>query len=121
MLDDDVKAFLTAHCANVAALEVLLVLRAHDGRDWSAEELARQTRGNAEREAAVLAAFRRQSLVVEPSPGRYRLAATAGLRERLDRLAGAFARAPLQVVEVIHAAPSETVQTFADAFRIPRR
>ena len=120
-IPEDVRSFIAEHVRSVIALELFLLLHADPSREWTAAELARELRAEpawAERELQSLVA---RGLVapsdVDPSRFRY-----APRRAELDvaagKLAAAYPEWRYSIIQILYSAPSEPIQSFADAFKL---
>ena len=119
----EVKRFIADHIDSVEALEVLLLLRDHPGRGWSAEEVSRelytQTESAAKRLAELqsinlLTATDEPNLLYRYSPG------TDALDQIVSGLSKAYKERRVTVIGLIFSSPSDKIRTFADAFKIKR-
>jgi hypothetical protein len=102
-------------------LELLLFLRRHAERAWSAAELVRELRGSDVVVAQSLAGLLGAGLIVQEASDSYRYAPAGPHFELMaGRLDAAYGQTPNAVVKAILSAPNEKLQTFSDAFRIRR-
>jgi hypothetical protein len=114
------ESFVAEHVRSVAALEVLLLLRATRPRAWSAAVLAAELRIDAHFAEGRLAELARAGLV-EAAGGEatYRYAPEPAERDALvEQLDLAYAERRVSVVTLIYAAPRDQARAFADAFRM---
>ena len=116
-VDRDVFQFIREHVRSVWALELLLRLKHDPGRCWSVEELVGELRASHGLVADNLAAFESAGLVVAEDRGcfRYQPAAPA-LAKVCDDLDAAYRKKPVTVIRWI-SAPTERLQSLADAFK----
>ena len=120
-LPDDVRAFLRRRLRSPLELQVLLFMREGADREWSADALA-PLLGIAEsaagrllfdlmaRRLARLARYAPPSYVYDPH--------TVEVRRAVDRLAELYAERPAELLADLEARASDSVQQFADAFRL---
>ena len=119
-ITDTLRAFVRKHVRTVGELEVLLLLRAHPARSWTADEVAREQRGNSSAAADYLRHFARAGLAREVEVGQFQYVDDPELRERVTQLADAYAERPVSVVDLIYSEPRDQVQLLADAFKIKK-
>jgi len=115
-----VRAFIHEHIDSVEQLEVLLLVRAHPGREWSAREVADELRidpGSAEQRLEDLV---RVGLLADGSAGVRYAPETPELARQVDELAQLYQSHRVAIISVIFSRPSERIRSFADAFRIRR-
>lgn len=122
-IPDAARALISEHIESVAQLDVLLLLRTAPGRLWDAADVGKELRTSAELAEAVLARLSRGGLVaVEIDPQGhpcFRFApASSRLRASVDQLAGAYATHKTAVIALIFSGPTDSIQGFADAFRM---
>ena len=119
-----VRAFITEHIDSVMQLELLLLLEGQPQRRWTAAELAQELRVDP---AWVEPQLRRMAGVglletAEPQGGAvvtHRFAPrTPELRDAAAGLAAAYADRRVTVISLIFSKPTDTLRTFADAFRL---
>lgn len=118
-LTEDVRQFVLDRIGSVVELETLLLLR-RVPREWNGEELASELRIERTAAAEQLAALAAKGLLVAgASPGRYRYGpGSDAVRRLVDGLAAAYEDRRVTVISLIYSKPRDTVQVFADAFRI---
>jgi hypothetical protein len=120
-IPDPVRQLIAQHIESVEQLEVLLHLRANADRTWTADEVAQNLHiqpDSAERRLDDLRA--RGFFAVEENRYRYSPAQPA-----MDALVGGLAQVysthRVSVISLIFSKPTDTIQTFADAFRFRPR
>lgn len=117
------RRLVAAHIESVAQLEIMLFLR--DGRDrlWSVDDVARELRTSTELAEASLGRLSRSGLVgvevgADGSPC-FRFAPSGrGVAAAVDALAAAYVTHKTAVVTLIFSGPDDSIQDFADAFRL---
>src|SRR5947207_3166841 len=104
MLSDDIKAFVHGAIKSVWALEVLLLMRARrDGPAWTIAALTRELRASEMVVREIMAAFHKTGLVAE-ADGAFKFAPSSPeLEDVVAKLAGEYAKRPLQVINEIYA------------------
>lgn len=113
--------FILASIDSIGQLEVLLLLRHHADRDWSAPEVGDELRTNAVSAAEHLAKLSHHGLFApsEMSPLRYRYKPrTVELGAAVDLLNQAYRDDRVAVINMIYSKPTERIRIFADAFKI---
>jgi hypothetical protein len=120
-LSPDVRAFIAGQVASVVQLETLLMLHGTPGRQWTADEVARDLRIDRAWAEGQLEALCGQGLAARADDGdgrRYGYAAAAPVRPTVDALAKAYAERRVTVIGLIFAKPADALRAFSDAFRI---
>jgi hypothetical protein len=117
LIPTDVRQFLDQKIASIAQLEVLLFLKQHSDRDWSAAEIAKELYTAADMCEALLADWARQK-VFAATGSRYRYVHDPQRDDLIERVAQLYQERRVTVITTIYAKPVDRVQTFADAFRL---
>ena len=121
MFPEEVQRFLLENINAVEQLEVLLLLRADPGKEWTAADV-----GQGIYTSPAAAVMRLQDLAgrgllavaAGPDP-RYRYRPADSARARLvDLVAETYRERRVAVITLIYSRPSDRVQAFADAFRL---
>ena len=116
-----VRRFIASHIVSVAQLEVLLLLRGVEDKEWTADEVARALVTQPEAAAGWLENLADHRLATDKD-GSYRYdPPNAEVERTVDALAESYATYRVAVISLIFARPSERVTLFADAFRLRRR
>ena len=115
-----VQQFVLRHIDSIEQLEVLLLLRGHPGRAFSADEVSREIRTAPASAARRLASLSASGLLAEDrAAGSFRYAPRSGdLDAAAGELAEAYAVRRIAVTTLIYSRPLDQVRTFADAFKI---
>lgn len=118
-LPDDVKKLIADHIVSVEQLEVLLLLHAEAGREWSAKTVADQIRTSESSAATRLADLRARGFLDEAggSPTTYRYAPAPKRARDVDLLAQVYAQKRYTVIDLIFSKPIDNLRVYADAFR----
>lgn len=122
-IPDDIRRLIAEHIHSVEQLEVLLLLKRHPAREWTAAQVSSElvtSPDSVEMRLVDLAgrgfvsanAERRQLYRYSPS--------SPGLDRQLAGLADCYQRRRVSVIGLIFAKPSESITSFADAFRVRR-
>jgi hypothetical protein len=118
-MNRDLLEFVQSSFRSIWSLELLIYLRGHPERAWSQEELVRELRGSLPVVEQGTAMLQAAGLVAAHADGGVRYAPAS---PDLDRLAAdaerAYREKPSEVRRAILAAPSDKLQSLADAFRI---
>ena len=116
-VDHDVFQFVREHVRSVWALELLLQLKHDPERRWSVEELVGDLRASHSLVADNLTAFEAAGLVVADDRGGFRYQPAAPVLAKVcDDLDAAYRTKPVTVIRWI-SAPTERLQSLADAFK----
>jgi DNA-binding transcriptional ArsR family regulator len=116
-VDRDVFQFIREHVRSVWALELLLRLKHDPERCWSVEELVGDLRASHSLVTDNLTAFEDAGLVVADDRGCFRYQpAAAVLAKVCDDLDATYRTKPVTVIRWI-SAPTERLQSLADAFK----
>ncbi|HEX3465915.1 MAG TPA: hypothetical protein VHS78_17845 [Candidatus Elarobacter sp.] len=102
---------------SVELLEVLLLLREDRARAWTAEQLSAELRSSPHSIARRLAHLQRRRLAAVES-GSWRYAGAAKDDRLVRRLAELYRERPTTVIDFIFSPPSDTLQSFSDAFKV---
>ncbi len=115
----EVRTFIREHLTSVAQLEILLLLHAQPARPLTAEQVAELLRIDPGWAAVELAKLRDSGLFTAEDAGGYcyRPASTADA-QAVDALAKAFATHRVSVITLIFSTPSDSIGSFADAFKL---
>jgi hypothetical protein len=120
-LPNDVRRFVADVVRSVNELELLLLLRDHPDRVWTAQAASRdlyQSEGWVAGHLEALVVLRLAERSGGEPPG-YRYApGDQATRRTIDRLAEAFARRRTRVIALIYRPESSSAERFADAFRV---
>jgi hypothetical protein len=118
-ISPEVRRFVAERIHSVAQLELLLMLHRDPSIEWTAESAGREMRYPADWAAAQLVGFREAGLV--GATGRaYRYRPRSGLGRIVDELAETFSRRRRTVTTLIFSGAGQDVQSFSEAFRVPR-
>ncbi|HEU4455453.1 MAG TPA: hypothetical protein VFR81_20490 [Longimicrobium sp.] len=127
MADDgdlkDVRKFIAEYLGSAEQLEVLLLLHAERGRDFTAAEVSERVYTVPAAALMRLDDLTSAGLLTSDlaSDPRYRYAPSSpGLAERVDALAEAYRADRVAVVRLIYEVPKDPVRSLADAFRVRR-
>ncbi|HWB14398.1 MAG TPA: hypothetical protein VG826_34550 [Pirellulales bacterium] len=121
-LPDEVRRFIASNISSVAQLEVLLLLREHRDREWTADEVSRALYAAAGGMADQLNDLVSRGLAyVTETPERhyrYRLTKDDTLDAVVDSLMKVYKERRVAVISLIYSEPIDNARSFADAFRI---
>ncbi len=122
-ISQDVKDFVATHINSVEQLEVLLLLRMHAEREWSADSLSKELRIDASWAAmrmadlcsrGLLAACASIDISYQYHPS------TPELRRIVGLLADTYAERRVAIINLIYSKPLDNILVFAEAFRIKK-
>jgi hypothetical protein len=118
-IPDDVRNFLIGHINSVAKLEALFLLAKNPNRSWLSAEVSKQMRSNDELINTFLSAFCKEKLLdCDVATNTYIYKPTAELRDVVEKLIKLYATYQLRIIEIIYEERVNSVQKFADAFKI---
>ena len=119
-ITDTLRAFVRKYVRTVGELEALLWLRNQAQRSWTAEEIARELRGNSTAAADYLRHFQHAGLVREIEIGQYQYVDDPTTSALIATLADIYVERPVSLVDLIYAEPRDQLQMLADAFKIKK-
>ncbi|WP_338871231.1 hypothetical protein [Myxococcus stipitatus] len=114
-----VQRFITTHIDSVEKLEVLLLLRAQPGREWTASSVSLELRIAEPSAAMRLADLAARNLVVSDgrTPPAYRYSPESSEdAQAVAELASVYAARRVSVITFIFSRPLDKVRGFAEAF-----
>jgi len=115
----EVRQFIAIHIHSIEQLEVLLVLCESSAKSWSAAEVYRKVQSSEKSVTDCLESFRYSGLATLSPEGLYRFSPDeAGLNGIASALSQAYRERRVSVIECIYKRPSDTIQNFANAFRL---
>lgn len=117
---EHVRAFVAQHIDSVEQLEVLLLVRDHAERRWSADQVAAELRIDPRSAAQRLEDLRDVGLLAGAEPAFSYRPRTPALADQTAELASMYQTHRVAIIAVIFSRPSERIRSFADAFRIRR-
>jgi hypothetical protein len=118
VLSSELIEFMKGCVRSVWAVELLLFLRAHKDRAWSADELVAELRSSRTLATEILSCFSAAGLISEPDTDRFVYAPAAPVLEDLcATLEQEYRERPVAVVNAIVAVRNSGIQNLADAFR----
>lgn len=117
----NVDRFLRGSVRSVWELELLLLFHRQRTRSWTADELVRELRASILVVGDALDALQKAGLVGKSGDDAYQFwPISPDLDQLVTEVAAAYASSPAAVTKTILSAPSSSVRTFADAFRIKK-
>ena len=118
----EVQDFIRSHLSSVAQLEILLLLQAAPGRPHAPDDVAESLRIDPVWAGAEMQRLHTNGLFERSEDGSaycYR-PGTPALDAAVRGLAKAFSTHRVSVITLIFATPSDSVGSFADAFKLKR-
>lgn len=123
-ISDEVRTLLTQQLDSVVQLELLLLMHSRPAQSWSAEDVARDLRIEPNSAAKQLAQLRDRGFLRqdEQDAGRFRYApASPRVDAVVNELASTYQSRRVTVISLLYSRPTDTLRSFADAFRIFRK
>ena len=114
----ETQAFIRRYISSIHQLETLLWMRDHPERSVSPDEFAKEERLDIGLARDLLNTWRRAGFLVGSDQEGYRYGPPPDLQAQVGRLAEVYATYRVAVINLVFSMPSESVQSFADAFRI---
>ena len=114
-----VRQLIVRHIDSVQQVEILDLLRRDPERSWTAERISRELRIAGASCAEWLDRFATEGLVVRDHLG-YRDAPDGRHAAAVSELIDMYGRRRTSVIEAIYSRPSDSIQSFSDAFRLRR-
>jgi len=120
--EQSVLAFVARSFRSVWPLELLLVLMQDPQAPWQVDALAREVRANPSVVVQGLVALEAASFVATDAEERYRFHPdNPEAAEMAHAVVDLYNQKPRAVMRAIFSAPSDRIQTFADAFRLRKK
>lgn len=117
----EVVAFIHDHLSSVAQLDVLLLLHGEPERQWTAADVAGALRIDVAWARSELEGLDNRGLLRVDAETAYRYSpATPQLSSAVDGLARSYSTHRVSVVTTIFSRPSDSIGSFADAFKLRR-
>lgn len=124
-VSEAVQRFVAAHISSIELLEVLLLLRRSEGREWRDAEVAREIGSSIMSIRDRLANLAARGLLAAREADDeiwYRYAPAPEVGAIIDDLARAYKERRLTIIDLIYARPAPSdIETFSDAFRIRKK
>ena len=118
-IPQNVRSFIHDYIESVVQVEVLLLLYARPGRDFTSADVAAELRIEPSGAEAQLADLSGRGILAKAPAGSYRWAPrSAEAESAVAGLARAYGDRRVSVIGLIYAKPAGQLQSFADAFRI---
>jgi hypothetical protein len=121
-LPPQVRALIVDRISSVVQLEILLLLHAEPARSWTADDAATHFRIDPTWAEAQFTELAAQGLVRPLSGGsattHQYAPKTADLARAVSDLSKAYNDMRVSVISLIYSKPTDTLKSFADAFRI---
>ena len=99
-------------------LEVLLLLRQHPSREWSARDVAHALKATDSSIQIRLQDLASRGFLSKGEDNLFRYDPPAKLRGPVDQLDQTYSSKKTSVIQLIFSGPSESIRSFSDAFRL---
>jgi hypothetical protein len=126
-LPDDLNTFVLDHVDSIEQLEVLLLLWQRRERGWTASEVSQELRSAPESVAQRLKGLQNKKLLVvlaDQAPSAEAVYFFQPESEKaqalVERLSEMYKTRRFSVINLILSRPSDSIRTFADAFKIKK-
>lgn len=117
-MPESVRDLIRRSIRSVADLEALLLLSSQPDREWHISDISRALYVAGSAAEAQLEHIKSQGFAVSPSSGVYCYAPMDDkVRQAVEELAVAYEQLRVRVIEYIYSRPSDSVRSFAHAFR----
>lgn len=118
-MPESVKDIIRRFIRSVADLEALLLVSSQPDREWRTSDISQALYITAGASEAQMERMLAQGFVSSSEPGVYRYApADEKMRDAVEELAVVYEQWRVRVIEYIYTRPSDSVRSFAHAFRI---
>jgi hypothetical protein len=119
LLTPPLREFIAQYVRTIEQVEILCLLTSSPAKTWTVPEVFRTVQSSQTSIADCLESFRKSGLLDSEPDGRYRLASSRPeLTQLVSELAAAYRERRVAVVETIYGRPPDTIQDFADAFKL---
>ena len=119
-IPEEARHLIVRHIHSVAQLELLLYLRGLEGETATAASVAKEQRIGTDMASDILADLTKRGFAIEKDEGGFAYRPSPTLAQHVDALADAYSTFRVTIINLIFSKPSESVQSFADAFRVRR-
>ncbi len=113
----EARDLIARHIHSVAQLETLLLMRSRAGEETTAEDVGRDQKIGLDMAEGMLADLVQRGFLMR-SGEKFVYEPTADVAAQIDVLAEAYKGYRVSVINLIFSRPDESVQSFADAFRV---
>jgi len=120
-LSHELQAFICQHIHSVEQLEVLLLLKRSDAREWTADEVTREMASHRHAVESRLLDLSARGFLKSRTEGSelfYSYDQSSPLERLVEGLAAAYAERRVTVITAIFAEPKDSLRHFADAFKL---
>lgn len=116
----DLLHFITTCIDRLETLDVLMLLQSTRGRSWTAPQLSDEMRSSPLAAESALGLLVTKGLVVRKGDAYEFSPATSEMEVLTVRLAACYREKRTAVISAIFSRPSDSVRSFAEAFRLKR-
>ncbi len=115
----ELRQFINRCVSSVEQLEILRLLSSQPGRAFTVADVFREVRSSEKSIEASLEGFCRSDLLTAEPGGQYRFnPKTPELGQAVAELMRTYRERRVAVIELIYSKPGDTIQDFADAFKL---
>lgn len=121
---DEVRTLIVQQLDSVVQLELLLLMHSKPAQAWNAEEIARELRIEPNSAAKQLTQLAERGFLRTETQdaNRYRYApASSTMDMQVSELSRIYQSRRVTVISLLYSKPTDTLRSFADAFRIFRK
>jgi hypothetical protein len=113
-----VRELIATRIDSIPELEAILLLRDNASRSWTADEAGQRLYVSTPVAAHVLAQLHRRGLVAKDGETYRYEPQSEALSAAVAQLAVAYSQHLIEVTNIVHSKPSQSVRDFANAFRL---
>ena len=118
-LSPSLQQFIARYVRSVEQVEILCLLAADPTRKWTVAEVFRTIQSSAQSVTDSLELFRKEGFLVSERAGTYQYSPKAAeIGQGMAELAKAYRERRVTVIHTIYMKPADTIQDFADAFKL---
>lgn len=117
-ISSDVTLFIARYIRSIEQLEILSLLAANPGKQWSIAEMYRAIQSTEESIKNCLRDFVEQQLAIQQTEHYAFSPATPQLRDAALAVLKAYRERPVAIIELIYSPQPSAARSFADAFRL---
>ncbi len=116
MISEHLQRFILTSIESVPHLEAILLLKYNANKEWTADEVAESLFIKEKNAQKILADLHAVKLIDCSDKIYFYNPVSPELKERIDELAGTYAKHLIEVTNLIHSKTSKQAQQFGDGF-----